>query len=310
MDETDLALLLFLLRDSRTPYSLLAKRLKMSIPSVHKRIIALQDAGVITRFTANLAWPYLNAVPVLVSGLSDTFPIRRAVERLGKHDATRIVVQGSENSLYIQAHLPTIHGLGPYVAFCRKAALLPNPEIGIEAGVLYGSNPPYRTPEVEALDPIDYRIVWALHDDSRRPIAEVCQELRVSPKTVRNRLRRMTERGLVEFYVQLQIGKHAGVLAFFMLTLAPEVEPSVFQGRLISRLAPRVIWSTPMSNAPTALTLLIWSPTAVAHEELLDQLSADESVVKVVGHMITHFDFFETWRDALLREKASTSRQG
>ncbi len=305
MDETDLALLLFLLRDSRTSYSLLARRLKMSIPSVHKRIVALQDAGVITRFTANLSWPFLNAVPVLVSGLSATFPLRGAVERLGKQDATRIVVQGSENSLYIQAHLPTIHDLGPYVAFCRKAAALANPEIGIEAGILYGSNPPYQKPEVEELDLLDYRIIWALHDDSRKPIANVCREIRASPKTVRNRLRRMTERGLVEFYAQLQIGKHAGVLAFFMLTLAPEVEPSVLRGRLISQLGPRVIWSTPMSNAPAALTLLVWSPTAVAHEELVDRLSADEGVVKVVGHMISHFDFFETWRDKLLRQKAT-----
>ncbi len=108
MDETDLALLLLLIRDSRAPYSALAKRLKMSVPSVHKRITALQDVGVIKRYTANLAWPYLNAVPVMVWGISGIFPLREAVERLGKHDATRMVIQGSENSLYLQAHLRSI----------------------------------------------------------------------------------------------------------------------------------------------------------------------------------------------------------
>ncbi len=45
MDETDLALLLLLIRDSRAPYSALAKHLKMSVPSVHKRITLLARFG-------------------------------------------------------------------------------------------------------------------------------------------------------------------------------------------------------------------------------------------------------------------------
>ncbi|HYA11073.1 MAG TPA: winged helix-turn-helix transcriptional regulator [Thermoplasmata archaeon] len=309
MDETDLSLLLFLLRDSRATYSSLARRLKLSIPAVHKRILGLREAGIITKFTANLSWPFLNAVPVLVSGLSAAFPLREAVERVGKHEATRIVVQGSENSLHIQAHLRSIQGLGPYASFCRKAAAISNPSIGIEAGVLYGSNPPYREPEESELDPVDYRILWSLHDNSRKPIADVCQEIRVSPKTVRTRLRRMWELGVAEFYAQLQIGKDAGVLAFFMLSLKTDAEPLEWRGRLLSQLEPRVIWSTPISNAPNALTLLIWSPTPAAHEDLFDRLSADACVENAVSHISTHFDFFETWRDRLLEENA-TARPG
>lgn len=307
MDENDLRLLLYLIRDSRSPYSSLAKRLKLSIPSVHKRIASLQEAGVISKFTANLAWPYLNAVPVMVSGISGVFPLREAVVRLGRHDATRIVIQGSENSLFVQAHLPTIEDLAPYVAYCRKAAAISNPGIGIEEGIRYGSNPPYQKPEAAELDPIDYRILWALHDDARKPIADVCRELRVTPKTVRTRLRRMRERGLAEFYAQLQIGRHAGVLAFFTMSLGPDMEPADFRGRLISELEPQVIWSSPMSNEPTSLAMLIWSPTSVAHEDLVDRLSADEHVEKVVGHISTHFDFFETWRDELLRQRAGAA---
>ncbi len=310
MDETDLALLLILLRDSRTPYSTMAKRLKMSIPSVHKRIAALQEAGAIKKYIANLAWPHLNAVPVMIWGISGTFPLRDAVERIGKHNATRIVIQGSQNSLYIQAHLRDVQALGSYVAHCRKFAAMPNAVVGIESDVRYGSNPPYLTPEAGELDSVDYRILWALHDDARKPIADVCKELRVSPKTVRTRLRRMRDRGLAEFYTQLQMGTEAGILAFFMLTLRPDVEPSAFRGRLLSELGPRVIWSTPLSNEPTSLPMLLWSPTAVVHEELVTRLSADVAVEKVVGHISTHFDFFETWRDDLLRERAAATAKG
>lgn len=187
---------------------------------------------------------------------------------------------------------------------------MPSPVVGIESDVRYGSNPPYRTPDAAELDPLDYRILWALHDDARKPIADVCKELRVSPKTVRTRLRRMRERGLAEFYAQLQIGKDAGVLAFFMLSLRPDVEPSAFRGRLVSELGPRVIWSTPLSNEPTSLPMLIWSPTAVAHEELIDRLSADEAVEKAVDHISTHFDFYETWRDRYLEERAAAPPPG
>ncbi len=310
MDENDLALLLLLIRDSRAPYSALAKHLKMSVPSVHKRITALQDVGVIKKYTANLAWPYLNAVPVMVWGISGIFPLREAVERLGKHDATRMVIQGSENSLYLQAHLPSIEDLAPYVGFCRKAASIANPGIGIEAGILYGSNPPYQTPELAELDSIDYRILLALHDDARKPIVDISRELRVSPKTVRARLLRMRERGYAEFYAQLQLGQHAGALAFFMLSLKPDVEPSGFRGRLLSQLGPRVIWSTPMSNEPSSLTMLIWSPTPIAHQELVERLSADAGVKQVVDHLTTHYDYFETWRDKLLRERAAAPARG
>lgn len=310
MDETDLALLLILIRDSRTPYSTMAKRLKMSIPAVHKRVAALHEAGAIKRFIANLSWPHLNAVPVMVWGPSSVFPLRNAVERLGEHEATRIVIQGSENSLYIQAHLRDVQGLGPYVAYCRKVAGMPSPVVGIESEVRYGGNPPYVTPDPAELDSIDYRILWALHDDARKPIADVCKELRISPKTVRSRLRRMRDRGLAEFYTQLQIGTAAGVLAFIMLSLRPDVDPSAFRGRLISELGPRVIWSSPLSNEPNALPMLMWSPTAVVHEGVVERLSSDEGVEKAVGHISTHFDFFETWRDELLREKAAPMRPG
>jgi DNA-binding Lrp family transcriptional regulator len=54
MDETDIAINLMLLTNSRTPYRVLAGRLKLSVNAIHKRIQAMIEAGIIRGFTAGL----------------------------------------------------------------------------------------------------------------------------------------------------------------------------------------------------------------------------------------------------------------
>ncbi len=305
MDDTDLILLMALIQDCRTPYTDLAGRLKMSVPSVHRRIASMQGTGVITKFTAKLSAGFLRAVPVYLSGISAIFPIRQAIKNLREDDRLDIVVTGSGNSIYVRALLPTVQDLDPYVAFFRKAAAVAGPAIYIEAKAAYGSNPPHGTSsEATELGPIDYRILQALHNNARKPIADICDELRLSPKTVRNRLRRLSKDGVVEFSLEYQLGEQAGVSAFLEIFLKPDADPSVLRGRLVSDLGPRILWSLTAGNRPGILAAQSWSLTLAAHEELMGRLNAYEPVEKVGAYFISHYEFFEGWRDKLLRAKA------
>lgn len=308
MDETDLFLLDALIQDSRTPYSVLARRLKMSVPAVHKRVATLQDSGVITKFTANLSVGFLRAVRVYLSGISETYPLRQAVDNLRKDDRPDIVVTGSANLVGVRALLPTIQDLEPFVAFFRKAAAVASPWIGIEAVAIYGSNPPHRT-SPRAAEPglVDYRILYALHDDARKSIADVCEQLHLSPKTVRNRLRRLAEDGVVEFSLEVQPGSQAGVSAYLAVFLRPDVDVEAFRERLVSDLKPRILWSLIASNLPSGFTAQSWSPTTVAHEELVNRVNAYDGVEKIVVNLISHYDFCETWRDQLLKQRAEAA---
>lgn len=295
-----------LLLNSRTPYSLMARRLKMSIPAVHKRVTALHDAGVITRFTANLSGSFLHAVPVYVWGISDAFPLRKAIENLSKNDLTSFVITGSGNLLHLHALLPTIQDLGAYVAFIQEAASMPNPQVGIVDLTVFGRSPPFprASPEAE-LDGLDYRILLSLHADARKSIADICGEIHASPKTVRNRLRRMVERDAIEFSIWGQPGLHAFVSAFLPVQLRPGVDVVGFLGRMTSELDPWIVWAWSFSNAPNTLTALTGSPTSEAHEALVNRIASYPGVQRLSIHVVSHYDFFETWRDKLLKRRAA-----
>lgn len=306
MDETDLRLINLLILDSRTPYSDLARRLKMSIPAVHKRVASLVDSGFVTKFTANLSVPFVHAVPVYIWGVSEAFPLRKAIENLGKNDLTQMAITGSGNLLHIHALLPTIEELGEYVAFLQKEVSILSPQIGIVSAVVFGRSPrfpmSYRTTE---LDRLDYRILTALHDDARKSIADVCEEIHASPKTVRTRLRRMVEGNVVEFSIQAQPGVQAFASALVIIRLKPGSDVAAFRARMVLELDPRIVWAWTFSNAPNVLTALTGAPTSEDHEAMVNRISSYEGVEHLAVHVISHYDFFETWRDKLLRQGAA-----
>lgn len=49
------------------------------------------------------------------------------------------------------------------------------------------------------LQPVDVAIIRCLHGDARSPIAQIAERLRMPESTVRHRLNRLVERGIVEF---------------------------------------------------------------------------------------------------------------
>ncbi len=309
MDETDLRLINLLILDSRTPYSVLARRLNMSIPAVHKRVTALHEAGVVTRFTANLSVPFLQAIQVYVWGVSEAFPLRNAIESMGKNGLTQLVITGSGNLLHMHALLPTIQDLGPYVAYVQKAASIPTPQVGIVAVAVFGKSPRFPASyHATDLDRLDYRILLALHDDARKPIADICEEIRASPKTVRSRLRRMVERNVIEFSIQAQPGVHAVESALIPIQLKPGVDVGPFRARMVSDLDPWLVWAWTFSNAPNVLTAMTACITPEAHERLVSRISSYEGVERLSIHLISHYDFFEMWRDKLLKRRAAGDR--
>lgn len=309
MDETDLRLINLLILNSRTPYSALARRLKMSIPAVHKRVTSLVDSGFVTKFTANLSNVFINAVPVYIWGVSEAFPLRRAIENLRRNDLTLFAITGSGNLLHMHALLPAIQDLGNYVTFLQKEGSIPNPQVGIVAAVVFGKSPrfPPSYHPVE-LDRLDYRILLALHDDARKPIADVCEEIHASPKTVRSRLRRMVDRDAVEFSIQAQPGVQAFTSALVIIQLRPGADVTAFCARMVTDLDPRIVWAWTFSNAPNVLTALTGATTSEDHEAVVNRIASYEGVERLAVHVISHYDFFESWRDKLLKQRAAGAR--
>ncbi len=131
MDEVDIALILMLLTNSRTPYQELAKRLNLSVNAVHKRVQSLIDEGVIAGFTARPHLVVLGAIDVIIYGKSDTASIRDTMKRLSENDSIYWVAAASGNYLFVGCYFQNLGELEHIAEYIREKGKIPDPKVGI-----------------------------------------------------------------------------------------------------------------------------------------------------------------------------------
>ncbi|MFD1640368.1 Lrp/AsnC family transcriptional regulator [Halohasta litorea] len=74
------------------------------------------------------------------------------------------------------------------------------------------------------LDAVDRQILYTLQEDSRTPITAIADELNVSDNTVRNRLSKLEERGVIEGY-SIQINyDHAGIPHYYLFVCTAGIQ--------------------------------------------------------------------------------------
>ena len=185
MDKTDLILCQLLLLNSRRSYRELADTLNLSVTAVHNRIQSLVELGVIRKFTAKIGIGALNAIHVIIFGTSKIIPLHDLKAKLAKQGSIYWLAIGGGNFLYVGAYLKSIAELEALVNYCKEAAGMLEPTMGITSF----ASPFYQTRSVQSDDrtlyDLDYQIIRSLKDNSRKATSEVAEELRVSAKTVR-----------------------------------------------------------------------------------------------------------------------------
>jgi len=75
------------------------------------------------------------------------------------------------------------------------------------------------------LDEVDYRIARALSEDGRQPIKQIASSLGISEPTVRSRLKKLRERGVLNVKASLDLRKLNCAVAFIALKVkAPKIQ--------------------------------------------------------------------------------------
>ena len=306
MDISDIRLMEMLLQNSRTPYRELAEKLGLSVQAVHRRIQVLVEEGVIHRFTAHLSVPFLGAVPVYVSGQSNSNSLDEVLGKLRAGDSIELATTAAGNMIFTQSYLRNISELEGHVEFVKNAAAMPAPlPVGIEGMNQVGDRASVRSPgrSVE-LTSLDYRILNVLRRDSRLAAADIAGELGVSAKTVTRRVDRMVESGAVEFTVQVQIGAASGTTGLVLFALKPGVDKNQVRKSLNERFGKSLIMLMTYSNLPDRLFFMCWAQTAVKISEMVEAVSKDDRVLGVRSYILYNAYWFDTWRDRLVAEKA------
>lgn len=306
MEEKDLRLFQMLMVNCRLTHRQLAERLSITVPAVHRRLQALTDQGIFTRFYANISLGYLGAVPTAVVGISKAKDLEEKIRQLVRKDYVEKVFLFGSNTAIITALLERLDGLASAVEHVRDTLDLQEFGVVMPRVVAAANAPIYRSYNgSKELSRLDYRIIAALHVDARRPIVDVAGELGVSTKTARGHLDRMIRTGAIEFGVDWKPERSSGISSMVRIEVRPEADKDDFVTRLNERFGPRVIITTTYHNYPDIVSANCWSPTVDSHSEMMRDIGAEDRVVDVDSRIAHRTCLFETWRERLLLERAN-----
>lgn len=306
MDEIDLHLCQLLIANARRPQRELADELGIGVAGVHRRIQSLVDQKVVKGFTANISSAYLRAVQAQVDGVCECQSVEDTLDRLRAIGSVSSVLTSAANLTALTLILRGIEDLGPAVEKARDILQMPKPKVTISTMIYVGAKPLVKELTTDReLSRIDYRIINSLHCNSRKPIIDVAEEIGITPKTARNRLEMMENEGSIEYNLDWEPARTAGASFIVRIDLKPGVDRAEFINQINKRYGARFILTFVHSNEPDYVCGYCWAPTVAQHNDLVGALKADDGV-RDVRSGIVHSEWpLETWRDRLLKERAS-----
>ncbi|HEX9909157.1 MAG TPA: Lrp/AsnC family transcriptional regulator [Thermoplasmata archaeon] len=316
MDDADRKLLILVAENPRIHIQELAKRLGISKQVASHRMQVLTKSGIILGSIANISIPYLDAIPVVIFGRSETAPIERALDRLGESEFSRRANVVGGNIIYVTGLLRRISELDGYAEFVKRAAEMPAPTVGIY-NLDDGLMPVYsvdgggkrRQQNCKKLSPLDLRIIASLNDDARRPIADIADTVGASAKTVRRHLEDMISEGSLELHAPMDLSLGGDIFLSVHVNFADGADKVVVGRRLLSKYRFRDAYVRTFSNLPGLIMWVLWSDNMTEIRKALREVGEDEDVLAVTPNFVYLERIYPTWRDKLLAVRTRSPKK-
>jgi len=301
MDETDLKIILLLFNNSRLTYREISDHLGLSVNAVYKRVQILIDLKIIEKFSAKLKSYAINAIYTFVFGQGNAQDIDRAISELGKHENTWQIILSSRNYMYIGAMLETIHQLDEYSSFVSQTVKIQSPKIGLLSGVQYTAPIPYIVPKSRSMnyDKLDLEIIRSLNKDSRKPISEIADDVNSTSSTIRRRLTRMIEEGIIELSIDFNPEASNDIFALFQIAINPMVDKNEFAKYLNENFHPNLFFCWTFSNLPNLILCWVWANTMKELTELVENIKK-ENINSIIIDIMYKVFYFDTWKEKLI----------
>jgi len=310
MDEIDFALSMMLMWDSRTPYRKLAETFKMSVNSIHKRVKAMVNLGIIDKFVTTLNYHVFKLTPsnIVMFGTSMAKNVKGLIEKLGANENIYTVSLHSGNFFIIHAVIRNPNELEHLISFIKLTAEIPELKVGLQ------STPTLPEADVDMtrerkLSNTDYLIINALKDNSRKKIVEIAEEIGFSTKTVRRRLDRLIENHLIHFTINWYPDKCSEVIVMIFLTLIPSitVDKTKILDKISEQYGHKFLFTWTFSTLPNTIVVCVWVSSMKELQNIQTSLISDdfESVSTNVG---IEGKIFPTWREKYLEDKIKEIR--
>lgn len=305
MDDVDIQLCRLLLMNSRQPLRELAVALGLSVQAVHKRIRELESIGAIKRYNVCLTDEFIGAMKCSIRGSTGLGSYNELVSVLERDDRTLFLFFCGMSEVFIVGLLHELDELESYLEFLKREARIADPRIAFAGAMRFsekGARP--RPRDRPDLTPLDYRIVHALMDDSRKPITDLAQALKVSAKTVKKHLDRMIADGVLEFSLDFFPIETSGSTVFQFVELRPEVDRRAFMADVVRRHGRYIMIIQAFNDLPNTFVISLWTPTQRVVNDIEEELSKDPSVKSVHTNLIQKGAVFRTWRERLVAQRA------
>lgn len=297
MDKTDVTLCQLLLYNSRLSYRELADKLNISVTAVHSRIQSLIKRGIIRRFSARINIRVLNVITVLIFGLSKAYAVHELSEKFMKHGSIYWLAIGGGNFIHIGAYLRNVNELGEFTNYVKETARLDELTLGI-ASTSFPSNIYHPTAK---LSDLDYQIIRALKDNSRKSTLDIAEELGVSAKTIRRRLNRMINLGLVELSIDWYPDASNDIITLLHLYLKPGMDKNVVV-RTLQKYNPNIVFYWIFSNLPDFILAVLWTNTMKEVESMRVNLENEGIFKSILPNILYTGHVYKTWIDQLVEK--------
>lgn len=302
MDETDVALSLMLMANSRTSYKELADSFNMSINSIHKRVKSLVELGIIKNFRTSLALPYFkHIINVIFYGITSAKDKKDLIEKLGSNECIYNVTQASGNLIYLHAYIRNLAELDSLVSFIRKEGEMTSLTVGLDKNTFSIFNKDFTD---LSLSPLDYKIIYNLKDNSRKPITEIADELGYSTKTIRRHLDDLIKNYLIHFTIDWYPDKTAEIFSIVIIKWKQSIQINDTQyiNELRKRYGQKLVLSWTFANIPELMLILFWTQSMKELQKIeSDLMEADFESVNVT--ILVEGKIFPTWIDQHLEDK-------
>jgi DNA-binding Lrp family transcriptional regulator len=249
------------------------------------------DEGLIRAFTARPSLTALNGIEILIFGESQVRNLDSLANEIGKSEFTYFVGLAAGNIIYVSGYLRNISELHEYSSEIIKIGKLKESTTCIK-------QIPYRITE-ETLTSLDYEILKALRVDARRSVSDFADDVGVSAKTARKRLKKMKKYNLVEFSINFA---PQAITSNFHIYLQNEKDYYTEYNRIERKYKDNILYLQQFSNIPNLIMMTALTSTNRESAKIHNQLQ-NEGFDRLEHNIFFNGYFFETWRDELYRKK-------
>jgi len=295
MDDKDIEILKLLLFDGRMTYESIAKKVEVTPYLVKKRINNLVDLGVIMKFTTNVNFLiFQKSVCYTLADVKQGVDQQELITRIGQLDEV------SGGAISLQNKMQIIHIYSDDYDFKKNLEKLMEFEEIENTENFILLIPPSLGFKNERLTKTDWKIINSIKDNCRKTDVEIANELGISSKTVKRRLKYLRENNIILFMIDLDTSA-ADFLSYLLIVKFQRIASKSFNE--VVKIVKNYFYVWRVANQE-AFIFTVFIDKLREIDAQVREIEKIPYVKDVISFVPTKMFYFESWIDKLIKNNA------